>query len=263
MFSRHVVIAFVLNLLFVPQLFSSSDRRCKACQLPQDEMSLLGNVSVRSAFNGNIVVIVDQFNRAPGASEDERVTEGPALARKWSNARGADGIPDFVFRFAPKEREQYPNVAFDLQSAKVFFTTRHLAVISNDGHVMVSLSLEEVRKGDPFFAVYGDDSTDLPNTVRTSSGIGLRREGTKRAADGSLLPIDMEKDFIDRAKQRDPVLRTESEEDPDQGICSAGGYGSTSCSIQCGGGEGCSVGCSSGYYSCCTCGPTTCRCRPN
>lgn len=239
---RGLAIAFVLSLLLVPQLFSSSDHGCKACQLPQDEVTLLGNVSVRLAFNGNIVVIVDQFNQATSAS---------------------DGIPDSVFRFTPKEREQYQNVSFDLQSAKVFFTTRHLAVISSDGHVMVSLSLEEVRSGDPFFAVYGDGSTDLPNTVRTSSGIGLLREVTKRAADGSFVPIDMEKDFVERApvvrKQRAPVLRPANVEG-DQGICTAGGIGSTSCSIECGGGQGCSVGCSSGNYSCCTC-PASCRCR--
>src|SRR5437667_10330847 len=137
MFTRRAgVIAFVLSLLFVPQLFSSFDRRCKACQLPQDEITVLGNVSVRSAFNGNIVVIVDRFEQAMGASEDERVTERSALARKRNNARGADGIPDLVFRFTPKERGQDQNVSFDLQSAKVFFTTRHIAVISNDGHVM-------------------------------------------------------------------------------------------------------------------------------
>lgn len=231
-----LVVVFVLSLLLMPPASYSSKYERKACQLPQDELTLLANVSVRSASNGNIVVIVDQF--LPNT---------------------ADGIPDLVFRFAPKRRTQHQNVSFDLQGAKVFFTTRRLAVISSDGHVMISLSLEEVSNTDPFFAVYGNRSTDLPNTVRISNGIGLQRQVPKRAVDGSFIPIDIEEDFVDRA----PVVRTQDDEfEIEQRICTAGGIGSTSCCITCQGGESCCVSCSSGNYSCCYCNRApSCRCR--
>jgi hypothetical protein len=49
------------------------------------------------------------------------------------------------------------------------------------------------------------------------------------------------------------------------GGCTAGGPGSTSCSVTCGDRPGCSVSCASGYYACCKCGSyisaPSCTCK--
>jgi len=44
--------------------------------------------------------------------------------------------------------------------------------------------------------------------------------------------------------------------------CSAGGVGSTSCTVT-SGGNSCTASCASGYYACCNFGPLSCRCYRN
>lgn len=226
---RGTILVLALALVIVPQVLPNSYGQHKGFATTQDDTMLLGDVSVRSASNGNIVVIVDQ---------------------SLNNA--TDGVPDLVFRFAPKKKkDQYKNVSLDLQRARVFFSSRRLAVISQNGYVMVSLSLEKIQEADLWFTTYGNRASDLPETVRISRGLGLKRQTPKRADDGSYLPVNIEEDFIARG--------VSPQNEPGPGGCSSGGAGATSCSISCGGGQGCSVGCGGGLTACCNC-PHDCGC---
>ncbi len=195
----------------------------------QDMMYVMGNASIRSAANGNIVVIVDEAH--DGAS---------------------DGVPDLIFRYAPKKKSpEYQNLSLDVQNVRVHFSGRRLAVVSEEGRVVVSLSMEKVSKDDPEFYLYGDRSKGMPGAVRVARGLGLKRQTPRRAEDGSLLPVNIDEDFISRG------MRTQNE--PGGGACQSGGSGATSCGISCGNGQGCNVSCGSGLTACCNC-PHDCGC---
>jgi hypothetical protein len=233
MHRRIVLGVLLLVLLVVPHVFSNSNQQHKHFVTAPNDVVISGNAIVRSALNGNIVVIVDQ-----------------------SLSNEPDGVPDLVFRFARKDGKfKDESISLDLQRVRVFYSSRRLAVISEDGHVMVSLSLEKIKRGDAEFAVYGDRSSDLRETVRISRGIGLQRQNPRRADDGSYLPVNVEEGFVFGRGD----VRAQEDEFGIEG-CQAGGTGSTSCSIDCGGGQGCSVSCSSGFHSCCNC-PHDCGCK--
>jgi hypothetical protein len=202
---------------------------------------LLGNISVRSARNGNIVLIVDNGVAAP-----------------------PDGAPDLIIRFAPKKiRPEYENLFFDLEGARLFFNDRQTAVIGSDGYTWVSLTLERVRSSDPGFGLYGAAGADLPQTVRLSRGYALQRQTTNRLDDGSLPLIDLEKPIAVRG-QKGMRIQDDEFELEQQHSCDAGGRGSTSCSYSCGSQSG-STTCSSGFYGCCfcSCNIPFCQCRIN
>ena len=229
---RGFIAALAFMLLIAPQILFGSNRRVHQFPVPQDGIMFLGNVSVRVAQNGNVIIVVDQLT-----------TKAP------------DGIPDWIFRFAPrKTQQQYQNTSFDLQEARVFAAHSRLAVISREGYVMVSLSLRKIHHDDSEFSIYGDRSTDSPQTIRISKGFGLLRETPKRLKDGSFAPIDIEQSVL----SKDFRLQSEAGGSIN---CDSGGVGATSCSVN-SGGSGCSVSCSGGYYACCLT-PATCRCIRN
>jgi hypothetical protein len=218
---RTLGIVLLFSLLIAPDALSISSQKNEGLASAQDEMVVYGTVDVRGGSNGNIVVIVDQ---SPGGPTGD-----------------TDGVPDLVFHFAPeKVRQKYRSISFDFQQASVFFSSRRLAVISRDGHVRVSLSLEKVRKGEPGYSVYGSRASDLPNTLRISRGLGLLREVPQRLEDGSYAPINLNKSFVG-----DVQLLSEADD------CKSGGPGASQCSFNAPGGGGCSVTCNSGYYACC------------
>ncbi len=242
-----IAIALALSLLVAPQKQSTFHQQFATSGGSQEATVILGDVAVRRALNGNIVVIAD------------RSLDGSTLP---------DGVPDLVFRFAPQTKDisRYNDVSFNLSQAQIFFQPGQLAVISKDNHVMISLSVEGSTKDDNKVPTYTDQSRDLPNTVRLSQGIGLVRQWPKLGDDSSKpvffgktskpskLPalIDLEADFVIRRGMRPMV-------DEGGGVsCSSGGQGATSCSITCEGGRGCSVTCGTGYWSCCNCG--NCKC---
>jgi hypothetical protein len=223
------LISMLAMLIVLPASSFSFGGQNKGFATAQDMMYVMGNASIRSAANGNIVVIVDEAH--DGAS---------------------DGVPDLIFRFAPKKKSpEYQNTSLDIQNVRVHFSASRVAIVSQEGRVVVSLSLEKVAKDDPEFYLYGDRSKDIAGAIRIARGLGLKRQTPKRAEDGSLLPINVDEDFISRG------IRTQN--DPGGGACSSGGSGATSCSISCTGGTGCSVSCSSGLTACCNC-PHDCGC---
>jgi hypothetical protein len=221
-------------LLAAPQILSTSDASGKS-EVGQsfDDIMIFGDINVRSAQNGNIVLIID--SRVAGSS---------------------DGTPDMVVRFAPlKKKAKYQNLSFDLSGARLFMEARRMAVIGNDGHTWISLSLEPIKKDDPSFGLYGDSSTDLAQTVRISKGIVLLRETIRPLDDGSLPIVDIERNiFIEKSK-----MRTQDGEFELEGECQAGGPGSTQCSTGCTLGS-CSASCTNGFYACCKCGLVVLSC---
>ncbi len=195
------------------------------------DLTLTGNITVRGAQNGNIVLICD--NGVAGLP---------------------DGSPDLVIRFAPKKnRAKYQNLSFELQSARLFLSDRRVAVISSDGYTWVSVALEPIKRDDPSFGLYGDRNNDLPQTIRVSRGYALQRQTVHLHDDGSMSAIDLEQPIVHRRGSIGPQFVDWIEDVPGQGLpCSSGGRGSTGCSYGCGG-QSCSVTCGSGAYSCCGC----------
>lgn len=208
-----------------------------------------GNVAVRKASNGNIVIIVDRSSNATKTSPD--------------------GIPDLVFRFAPlnEDLSRHGDISFNLKQAQVFFQPGRLAVFTKNDQLAVSLSVEEIEKTDANLQMFSDQSRDLPNAVRLHQGIGLVRQvpiisessrsvNARKTSKAAGLPalIDLETDFVIRRGARaldDGGFEIEG--------CTAGGQGATSCSINCPSGNGCAVTCGLGYWACCKC-PNNCQC---
>src|SRR5438128_9021231 len=123
---RLSLISILVLLIVLPAASFSSGRQNKGFATAQDMMYVMGNASIRSAANGNIVVIVDEAH--DGAT---------------------DGVPDLIFRFAPKKKiAEYQNTSLDLQNVRVHFSASRVAVVSQEGRVVVSLSMEKVSKDD-------------------------------------------------------------------------------------------------------------------
>jgi hypothetical protein len=162
---------------------------------------------------------------------------------------------------------RYDDITFNLKQAQVFFQRGRLAVITKNNQVMLSLSVEEIEKTDAKFSTYGDQSRDMPQTIRLRQGIGLVRQvpiisDSSKAVNFGKSPkvaklpalIDLETDFVVRRDVRaldDGGFDTEG--------CTAGGQGASECSITCPGSSGCSVTCGIGYWACCKC-PNRCAC---
>lgn len=223
----------LLALLIAAQGFTSSAKHQVI-----GESSIFGNVTVRGTRSGHLTVAVDQSFPMRGIQPD--------------------GIPDLAFHFAPKKnRTEYQNVAFDLEGAVVSFTNRRLTVLSADRNILLNVSLEKPTDTAGNAAYYEDPSRDLPQTIRISRGKALGQYkdpatiaalwvcGTK-AGQCSVLENAGEMTIAD-----DFYIE-----------CPAGGSGSTSCSIDCGPGQGCSTSCGAGYYACCHC-TNGCHCIHN
>lgn len=209
---------------------------------------LTGNVAVRRAANGNIVIIVDRTPNITKISPDD--------------------IPDLVFRLAPLKEDlsRYGDISFNLKQARVFFQTGRLAVVAKNNQMMLSLSVEEIENTDSGFSIYGDQSKDVQNTVPLHRGIGLVRQlpiitdasrsiNFGKTPKTSKLPtlIEVETDFEIRHGEAQAL-----DDGSFEAACTAGGQGATSCSIDCPSGNGCSVTCGTGW-ACCKC-PNNCRC---
>jgi hypothetical protein len=232
-----------------PPFNSSKIFHGNSSKVAREDGVIPGNVAVRRASNGNIVIIVDRSSNSAKTSPD--------------------GIPDIVFRFAPltEDLSRHGDISFNLKQAQVFLQPGRLAVFTKNNRLAVSLSVEEIEKTDANFPMFNDQSRDLPNAVRLHQGIGLVRqapiisESSKSANAGKTpkaagLPalIDVETDF---------VIRRDARASDDGGFeiegCTAGGQGATSCSINCPSGNGCAVTCGIGYWACCKC-PNNCQC---
>jgi hypothetical protein len=233
---RMIGFCLLLSALVLPQALSSPEASVgkpaknkitnnHVHQATGDAM-FAGNINVRSAQNGNIVLILDS-----------------------GMAEAPDGRPDLVIRFAPKKKKaRYKNLSFDLEGARLFAGDRRVAVIGQDGHTWISLSLEPVKSDDPSSALYANKGTDLPQTIRISQGHALHRQTIHPLEDGTLPGIDLEyRIFIDRNKE----IKAQDDEFEIENPCLGGGAGATSCSYSCGG-RTCNVSCGSGF-ACCTC----------
>ncbi len=250
-------LSVTLTMLIVLGLLGFSIVSSKAKHLRQDRSQsrtkpitrdearqISGNVSVRTALNGNIVVVVDQAG-----------TE---------NSRVPDGVPDMVFRYAPVERLP-ESINTDLDNVRVTYSSRQLQVITSDGRRLIYLSLGgTVSEERPTRASQSEaDDRNRANTsllINLSRGYGLRREiPEQRLFDGSIPPVDFEIDFIIHKGQ------VGLEDAPN---CDGGGPGSNSCSVSgCADANppNCSTSCDPGFYACCWCGTkeAQCKCRAN
>lgn len=236
-----------------PSLNSSNSPYQNFAVDSREESLITGNVAVRRASNGNIVVIVDRSAHATKTSPD--------------------GIPDMVYRFAPLKEDlhRYTGISFNLKQAQVFFQPGRLAVFTKNNQVAVSLSVEEIEKTDGNFSTYGEQSRDLSNAIRLHQGIGLLRQVPivdglpksiifGKAPKAARLPalVDVETDFVIRRGGGGDVRASDDGGFEIEG-CTSGGQGATSCSIGCPGGNGCGITCGLGYWACCKC-PNNCQC---
>jgi hypothetical protein len=229
------------GLVLLVLLISAQGFTSNANQNFTNEFSISGNIKVRGTPSGHLTVAVDQ-------SFPMREIEG-------------DGIPDIAFHFAPKKSSiVYQNIAFDLEQATLTFTGRRLTVLSTDRHILLNITLEKGPESNASGQYYDDRSRDLPETLRISRGKALGQYkdpttiqalwlcGTK-GGECSVLENTGEMRIAD-----DPIEI--------EGPCPSGGTGSTSCSIECGAGQGCSTSCGAGYYACCHC-TNGCHCIHN
>lgn len=238
---RCVGLILLLTLLIAPRGFTRNASELEGFENEGVELSIFGNVKVRGTPSGHLTVAV---NVSPP-----------------NGAIHGDSAPDLAFHFVPRRNSsKYQQTALDLEGGTVAFTSRRLTVLSADRHILLNMMLE--KRPQHANAYYNDLSRDVAETIRVNRGraIGQYRD-----------PIAIQSLWLCGAEagrcsmvERSGDMRTLWE---DSGFelegmgCTAGGRGSTSCSVSCGGGQGCSVGCSAGMYSCCNCGD--CRCLSN
>lgn len=213
-----------------------------------DLRSLTGEVVIQSVETERIVIAVDSTN------------EGQA----------ADGIADSVFYFVPDTPLTEP-ISVRLPVANLEVGSRQLKVVVPAAKgAILTLSVDGPL-----------DRTDDVNGPETRPATGESTAGGRRAQvrrPGLVLEGGRElteyrgnyalsmKDLA--AGGPEIALGSLGIEYPDWmsegngGGCSAGGVGSTSCSVSCGG-LGCSTSCKSITYACCNCtsGSPSCSCK--
>lgn len=184
---------------------------------------LAGHVVLTRAGQLNVVVMVDNL---------------PA---------GGDGIADQAFLY--RSKVALPSELRDFSGAgRVIVRPDSITLAMADG-AAVSLSVRTEAGREP---INPNRLVKAAGPARIDSGYQLTRLYGRKGIDlvaavfGQLQP------------QRGKSLFFDESEDAG---CTAGGPGSTSCSIEGNigpGGAGCSVSCGSGYYSCCTLTGCTC-----
>jgi hypothetical protein len=225
--SRCVGLIVLLTLLLAPYGFTSS-----ANQGFENEISIYGNVKVRGTPSGHVTVAVDRSFPMRGIQ--------------------ADGVADLAVHFAPrKNRREYQNIAFDVEGGVVDFSSRRVTVFSADRHILLNLMLENRPENEDGLPYYNDTSRDLLETVRINRGKALGRyKGTADIGGLWLCGVEGGRcSVIERTGEMKAATDPIELENP----CPSGGTGSTSCSIECGPGQGCSTSCGAGYYACCHC----------
>jgi hypothetical protein len=141
-------------------------------------------------------------------------------------------------------------LSLTLDEASVEFRGGEVVVMSGEPRAFYVFGTVEARFGAPR-APAGYDGAQY-------FGYGLNHE-VRAARSGKPGGIAI-------AECDDPFL-CPFEQDPGDGgggtpSCSAGGVGSTSCTVT-SGGNSCTASCASGYYACCNFGPLSCRCYRN
>lgn len=149
-----------------------------------------------------------------------------------------------------------PGVSLNINNAEVIYLLHGLIINSLDSKARYYFSVEKQEENDIY--------NQLPNEYKQfftskSQGYGLIRFFDKVA---KLDPQAISKvnsiDFLTnefKSHKTSAMLNKTSEAG-----CTAGGAGSTSCSIS--GTGGCSVSCSAGYYACCNVNSCVCNSKP-
>ncbi|MFY9557404.1 MAG: hypothetical protein WAV47_22050, partial [Blastocatellia bacterium] len=145
---------------------------------------------------------------------------------------------------------EYQNITFDVEGGVAVFSSRRVTVFSADRHILVNLMLENQPENDDALPYYADLSRDLVETVRINRGKAFGQY--RGAAQIASLWLCGDKGGSCSVIERTGEMRAADDFDLEN-PCPSGGTGSTSCSIECGPGQGCSVSCGSGYYACCHC----------
>lgn len=128
------------------------------------DISINGNVVIKSAKNGNIVVLVSDSNQNK----------------------------NLLFRFAPKVvNKKIENLDIYIQNVKVFYSDRRIAILQ-DNEVVLSLSLEVSNFESN--SIYVKNPKDRIDVFRITKGIGLKVEKVEKIE--NISEIDFEKDFV-------------------------------------------------------------------
>jgi hypothetical protein len=211
-----------------------------------DLRTLTGEVLIQSVENKRIVVAVDTMN------------EGKA----------ADGIADSVFYFVPEMPLAEP-ISVHLPKANLEVGSRRLKVVVPAAKgAILTLAIDPPidRKDD-------GGGIDIRAATGESTAEGhraqVRRPGLVLAGGRELTEYhgELELSMKDLATGG-PEFAVGSIDYQDWmsegggGSCTAGGVGSTGCSVSCGG-LGCSTSCRNGTYACCNCSGVnpSCSCK--
>lgn len=168
-----------------------------------------------------------------------------------------DGIAEAVFVLQANALIP-PELPAHMRTARVTFEGERLLIVSLEESFAAGLFLYEVDASDVEQRLrghLGQRHRGATPRVFLHGGHGLSRHKGRFP-----LPIETWPPAEDSG-----ALQTEAFGDAttQSAGCDAGGPGSTSCSVSCGGtNHGCSVTCASGYYACCDCGflVSSCTC---
>ncbi len=171
-----------------------------------------------------------------------------------------DGVAEAVFVLQANARIP-PELPLRMRTARVTYEKERLLIVSLEESLAAGLFLYRV------------DALDIEGRLRGHLGQRYRGatprlflhggHGLSRHEGRFPLPIESwppagGSDALDLETLGDVTTQATG--------CDAGGVGSTSCSVSCGGtNHGCSTTCTSGYYACCDCGflVSKCTCVPD
>ena len=170
-----------------------------------------------------------------------------------------DGVAEAVFVLQANARIP-PELPLRMRAARVTYEEERLLIVSLDESLAAGLFLSRVDANDVerrLRAHLGQRHGGATPRLFLHGGHGLSRHRGRFPLPIATWPPAGESGALDL----DPFGGVTAQSD-----CDAGGEGSTSCTVSCGGpNHGCSTSCESGYYTCCDCGSlvSTCTCVPD
>lgn len=219
-FGRGNIVYLVCMLLALPVMANTSgamqDKQAFAALNREDAIQtrMRGNVNIRVANNGNIVLLFDNgFVALP------------------------DGRPDFVIRFAPLQPFALPQEApLDILDCTLLLQDRQVLVFDNSGSVLVRLRLDPSEP---------EELSVSSQVIDVIGGLALQRQTVIASPDGTMSEIEIERPILRK-------LSSQTGEPLSELPCTSGGRGASSCGYSCGG-QSYNVTCGSGTYACCGC----------
>lgn len=154
-------------------------------------------------------------------------------------------VLDWIDQTCPQVELAAPIASFELDNEG------HDLVLVGGGEAMVRFTVRDVPisgRGEAVVRVKGISQ------IKDARGFDLEALVNSKATDGFAA--------VDDSRIGRTSVSPKDGGGGSGGGCCSGGPGSTSCS-QGGGGQSCTVTCEKGYYACCYCAATSCRCIAN